>query len=173
MNDQIPTPSPVAQPLSAAMGAPAGRDYEVFTVPESMPLEQRTITFPETGRHAIIDVTFALLFPAEDRKAYERAGAQAGNPMVVGSCQALEALRFLTIAPIKSTVTAAGDVVETVDLRGKSEVACVMSNGTTEGTWKLMHPAMRGECVVAYMVMSNAPEATTEAFVKSRRRVTR
>lgn len=173
MTDQIPTPAPVAQPLSAAMSAPAGRDYEVFTVPDSMPLEQRTVTFPETGRFAIVDVTFALLFPAEDRKAYERAGTQASNPMVVGSCQALEALRFLTIAPIKSTVSPSGELVETIEARGHSEIACSMANGTTEGTWKLMHPAMRGECVVAYMVMSNAPEGATESFVKSRRRVTR
>jgi hypothetical protein len=167
-----PVPAPLGQSLASAHAGARPRHYEIFEVPEAVPIPERAIEMNGI-RYAILEIWLALLTTEEEKKVAGRAGMHAGNAMILASLRATEAMRILKVAPVETALDAAGKPEETINLAAAVEFEVSTINATAEGAYAAMHPGMRDLVIMAYGVSSSIEEGQAALFLKSRRAATR
>jgi hypothetical protein len=175
---QLEKPAPSA-PVGHASLADATsnmprRTYIEYEVPASCPLDERQLVMAGE-RYALLVATFKLPSVFEERRVFQRIGADIDKPMIIATVQTTEALSFILCAAVHVVLDADGNPQESFDPdRTKAfEFRCSSIDGTAEGTFAAMHPAMRTLLMMGYATSVQASEETAALFLKSRRTVTR
>lgn len=172
-----PTPAPAPAPVghadfATAMANIPRRQYIEFDVPLECPLEERHLVF-SGERYALLQVSLKLPTVSEERRVYQRLGADIDKPMILAMAQVTEALAFVLVAPVQSSLDSEGQPIETFDPSCAVEFKCSVLDGTADGIFAAMHTAMRTLIMMGYATATQASEATASLFLKSRRSRTR
>ena len=181
-------PSTIDRLLTQAQSQPQVRKYHEFEVPDSMPIEMRELVVTGAGRCALVRLHMKLLSYGEERDVYKRS-AQLNSDAVMGIMETIEALSFVTVAPIRPTMVAVVDehgrpildpagqpVRQTVDAPATAEefeFSVRMQDGSAEGLYAGLHPGMRKLIIAGYVAETSPDSLSMALFVKSRKTVTR
>jgi hypothetical protein len=165
------------------------RKYHHFVVPDYAPLEEREVLVTGHGRCALVEVFLKILGFGEERDGYKKVAQLGGGDEIQGIVETIEALSFVKVAPVRPVevpvVDDGGNLVygadgqpvrETVDapdLAQAFEFQVKTFDGSAEGFYAGLHPAMRKLVVVGYVAATSPDQRTAMGFIKSRRTVTR
>lgn len=170
------TPAPVGTSLASSGGmtpaASRARQYEIFTLPADVPIDQRAIVLDDV-RYAITEVWFALLTLKEDKLIAMRAGDNAANPTILAILKTCEAMRFVRAAIITAPLDGKGQPVETYNPDQAIEFATSTHDHSAEGVFGAMHPGLRDLVMLGYASSATLEERHAQGFIRSRRTAVR
>lgn len=165
-------PAPVGVSIAAGNGmSPAAarqRHYDIFELPEDVPIDQRVIELEGT-RYAITEIWFALLSLKEDKLIAQRAGDNAANAVILAMLKTTEAMRFVRAAVVSSVIGADGQPVETFNPAQAVEFATSTHDASAEGVFGAMHPGLRDVVMLGYATSASMSDRHAMGFLKSRR----